>query len=303
MHLHPCLSARPRPITGNRILVSAVLSLLPSLLTAQILSLTHYSDLIDVEDEVTVFATVQTLGFNQLSQGTYTEVGNTVPIADFASLNGFAKFDPALGTLNEVRFTIEVWAYAEVEIESFDIVDPSAAFSLEWDPEGMVLLQTSIIYSPTGGSAGYSITFDTGGFGSVIGDLDQDPSDWGADEGEFFYSAVDWTEYGGFAPEGGNTATSGSLLTSDPIFVVSDFVGDGTVSGLGLVTSGEFDTSNILLENLSEAYISAFVGLDPGTVTLEYIYTPVPEPAAAAFLAGAAAIVLLITRSRRLRVE
>ena len=98
---------------------------------------------------------------------------------------------------------------------------------------------------------------------------------------QFSYEETTDVTYGGFS-EGGTTVTSGSLDFSNPNFVASDFVGSGNV--MGLRVQNNFLLSNepsmVQLNNLQGAFIEPQLGFQAGNATLQYVFTPVPEPAA-----------------------
>lgn len=213
---------------------------------------------------------VQTIPFTGGSNGTFTNLlSGPVYLGVGEPLTGFQQFDPALGTLTEIRFTAEVRATFDITLSADQVDDEGSLFTVQFEG-GSDLLQVSVIYNPTGEIFGKSMTFDVDSPGSVGVD-GADPFDWGAPDG-FFFSDSTGNEFGGFA-FGGNTATEGSLPTSDPDINLSDFVGIGTVPGLTISYNAQIE-NNGSLENVPDAFIEVEISLDPGAATLQYVYTP-----------------------------
>jgi hypothetical protein len=237
---------------------------------------------------------LQTAPFAFAEDGTFTDLdGSPLPLNASQPLSGFTKFDSNLGTLTEILLTAEVRATINVSIEASDIADPESFFKVYFEDNSF--FQTSIIYSPTGESFGLSVTFDLDGFGSVGEDALLDPADWNGPDDFFFFDSTS-NEYGGFA-NGDTTPTSGSLLASS--LVLSDFVDDGgigSVSGLQIAHIADIDTTP-MLENINSAFVDVSIALDAGNATLQYVYTPVPEPKTFALILGL--IILVFLRFRR----
>jgi hypothetical protein len=214
---------------------------------------------------------VQTLPFTGGSDGTFTNLlSDPINLNIGEPLTGFQKFDPALGTLTEIRITAEVRATFGVGVSAEQVDDENSPFTVRFEDSGSDLLQVSVIYNPTGENFGKSLTIDNANSGSA-GATGADPLDWGA-PGGFSFSDSTGSEFGGFAGEG-DTPTEGSLLTSDPDINLSDFVGTGTVPGLSITYAAQIENTGSL-ENVPEAFIEVEIGLEPGSVTLQYVYTP-----------------------------
>jgi hypothetical protein len=218
---------------------------------------------------------LQTIQVGSDSNGIYTDLdGNEVQVATDQALSGFTKFDPGLGTLVEVLFTVEVNASVDVELCTSELDDPGQPFSVYLDPGGAALLQVGIVYSPTGEAFGKVVTLDSGGLNSV-GVQDGDPDDYTFEE-MFYFQASTTTEYGGFS-NGGDTATEGSLPASDPDLKPADFIGTGNVVGLSFFHIAIIPTSQpqySTVSNVFNAYVDLSVAHQGGNVTLQYVYEP-----------------------------
>ncbi|NBB79479.1 MAG: PEP-CTERM sorting domain-containing protein [Verrucomicrobia bacterium] len=244
-------------------------------------------------------STPQIISFAGDSDGTFTNLfpGANIDLSLFIPLNGFTKFDPSLGTLNEVQLSIEVDATVSVAIESDSIIDDQSFFDLFLEDTDS-LFQVSAAYRPGGGSAATALTFDIGGFGSV-GDLSLDPADFSFPD--FFYSDDVDDRFGDQFLQG--IPSEGTLLTSDPDYIASDFEGFGTVvaDALGIEFIAELDAGSFSfqIDNLDDAFIEFEVALSGGDATLIYDYTPVPEPASLPIIFGAIVTVCAVGRRRR----
>lgn len=239
----------------------------------------------------------QGINFPLFGDGTFTnlESGTPVVVSQTWDLDGFNKFDPSLGTLTEVRMTAEIRTEILVQVETSEIIDESSLFSLLLDDSDS-FFQTDLAYNAGNGPTGRSVGGEVGGFGAV-GDVDLDPVDYSA-EGFYFIDSSS-AEYGGFA-NGGSTLTSGSIFATDTDFLESDFVGTGTVTGLELITYAEVDPVNLITDNIGSAFIAVNSTVYTGTATLEYVYTPVPEPRSYVFGAGILAfLICLVSRRKR----
>ena len=239
----------------------------------------------------------QAINFDSFEDGTSTdlEASTTVTVSQTQPLGSFTKFDSSLGTLTEVRLTAEIRTEVFVQIGSDEVIDESSPFSLFLDDSDS-FMETDLVYNAGNGPTGRSVGGEAGGFGSV-GDTDLDPSDFSAEGFFFFDSASD--EYGGFA-SGGSVLTSGSIFATDADFLESDFVGTGTVSGLQLISFAEVDPVNLIIDNLASAFIEVSTTTDAGEATLEYGYTPVPEPRPLVAVVGILALAIGVLRRRRI---
>ncbi len=218
---------------------------------------------------------VQTMSFERAGDGTFTDFFSDVFLDASQPLDEFDKFDPALGTLTEILFTIEVSASIELMVCADELSDEGELFSVRFEEGPGSSVQGSIIYAPSGENFGLSVTSDFGGINSV-GDEDLDPVDYTVN-GFFYFEESDREEFGGFA-FGGNTVSAGSLLANHPDVNLSDFVGTGTVSGLSFNVIANLSNAGTL-NNVPFAGIEASVGFEPGDATIQYVYTPGVGPA------------------------
>ena len=214
---------------------------------------------------------VQTVQFAGDTEGTFTDL----LLDDFQlnideALTGFQKFDPALGTLTEIRITAEVRATFNLTVSADEVEDVDSPFTVRFEDQVSDVLQAGVSYSPTGENFARVLTFDTENPGSA-GVEDEDPTDWGAPEDFYFWDSTE-REFGGFANEG-DTPSEGSLSTSDPDINLNDFVGTGMVEGLSFFYIAILANTGVM-ENVPAAYLEVEIGLDPGAVMLQYVYTP-----------------------------
>ena len=74
----------------------------------------------------------QGINFSSFGDGTFTdlEFGSPVILSQVQPLDSFTKFDPSLGTLQEVRLTAEIRTDISVLVESSAIIDEFSLFSL-----------------------------------------------------------------------------------------------------------------------------------------------------------------------------
>lgn len=203
---------------------------------------------------------------------------------DTVPLTGFNQFDPALGTLNEVRIRLGIDAswdlFAEVDPD-FNIIDPGSTFAIDFATDSFI--EAGIFYQPTGAniliSAAVDAYFDPFQL-FFIGDIDN-PSDGDGDSfGELNLSGSE---------------TTGSLFPGINNFNSADFVGTGTVQGLELGFFVPLDDF-WFTENLNSATVELTYSLAATEVTIDYLYDPIPEPSSFLLLAAGLG---LITRRRR----
>ena len=215
---------------------------------------------------------VQTLSFASASDGGFHNLlGSPIFVGANQELNGFTRFDPSLGTLTEVRFTVQVNARVSVTVSAQQVTDEQSPFTVVLDSGPTDVRQASLIYNPTGANFGRSVTFDNAQV-NPVGGSSLTPGDWGAPE-NFAYQENQEEFFGGFA-NGGDTLSTGSLLTSDPDVNLADFVGSGAVPGLQFALLCQFENVGTA-ENVPEAFVEVSVEFAAGEATLQYIYTPV----------------------------
>jgi len=184
----------------------------------------------------------------------------------------------------------------DIRVETDDLVDSSQLFSLSLGEAALTVLQASLGYNPTGSPFNYALAFDNGGFSSVGGE-DLNPSDYTSSFG-LFYDDSTSGEFGGFA-FGNSDVTSGVLDATSSFFVADDFIGTGFVNGLNIGPFIQLEMTDLRLENINSAFAEVSVGLDAGTATLQYEFTPVPEPSVYALVFGFAGVVCVFARRRK----
>ena len=237
-----------------------------------------YSAPLSTQAAVTI---VQAFTFNNYSSGAFYSSND--PFDGFftferATSPVFTKFDPSLGTLERVLLSIVIdveWS-ADVSVISVPNEDPydlSANFGeLEagfyYEPSETIVLLSPISELSNVISTNVSGTGNDNGFESDFGSF--------GDASDSFV---------------------GTIEANEPDFVVSDFVGTGNVEGLsiGLFTVATVDWT---LVNVDEASGNLDYTLFGGEATLQYEYTPIPEPATFGLLMGLAGW-LLVIRLRR----
>jgi hypothetical protein len=113
--------------------------------------------------------------------------------------------------------------------------------------------------------------------------VDGNPEDFTDGDGNFSFSNEESDDFGGYA-DGGTTLTLGSIFPTDVGFLLSDFVGTGTVEALLFLGLGQIDDVQDGFSNVDDVFIEVEIGYQPGEVTLQYVFTPVPEPGSLALL-------------------
>lgn len=173
------------------------------------------------------------------------------------TVTGLPKFDSSLGTLTGISLDIAFDFSYSLQIEAYDVVNPSLAHSVEFSTS---FTDIEIIYNGTQ-------------FGHVIG---SQALEGGLGCSESSGSDVCFNDFfdSGFFDETG----LGDIVTASD-YVESDFVGVGDVEALDVwFVAYEFGS---LLENSDDYVGDLSFNNDPGTVTIHYEYSPVPVPAAA----------------------
>ena len=194
---------------------------------------------------------------------------DSVPLAgtNWTSSITVPKFDPALGILNSIKFTLDGHVEGLAQFESEDgspttvTMNLSAKLKLQ-RPDGSLLVEVIPLVSTTDNVTAYDGTFDfDGGSGRTYSSLSNDKSD-------SFTSPPPASDLALFTGSGNITMPVVATVNS-------------TVSGGGQLTA-YFQTS-----------ASA-----QGTVV--YDYTPIPEPSGmVAILAGLSSLAGLVVRHRR----
>ena len=214
----------------------------------------------------------QTISFDSDGDGTFTDFpGPGVNLGAGQPLDTFTKFDPSLGTLTEVLFTVQVSGSVEAILSAEELLSPEDPFSIALDSGPEDYIQASIIYGPTGDTSGYSLTFDLADI-PFLGVEGIDPSEYGAPEGFYFEEFGD-SFFGGYS-DGGETLSEGNLLVSNPAFNPVDFIGTGNVTGLSFDAFAAFGSFGNI-DNLAGAFLEASIYFDAGNATIQYVYTPV----------------------------
>ncbi|MGB6222765.1 choice-of-anchor E domain-containing protein [Haloferula sp.] len=229
--------------------------------------------------------TSQTIGFNTVFGGNFYDSSNSgesgTGYLDSISLSGFNKFDPALGTLTEVRVSLNIQASWNLGLQINDpdsqIIDPGNPFSIDFSLQSAI--EAGVFYTPTGSNRLVSVATDTT-FDSIGLNFTGDTGNTSASTGDSF----------------GNPTAQGSIFPGVDEFNSADFVGVGTVQELTFGLLVPLDDIWIT-DNLNSAEAELSYQLEESDVTLEFIYTPVPEPSF--LLLSLAGTVIGLTRRRR----
>lgn len=246
---------------------------------------------------------VQTASYGTVEDGIFTDFGSSSFIGFNVPLTGFKKFDASLGTLERILFTLESEISATGTLE---YVFESTATTPEED-ENFGNFASITVDQPVQTDITYSDSPSTG----VLAVSDQFSLIFSEDDvsvDESGYSTPDSTlifEYFGSEQtvNEGPSTSSGALET----FGISDFSGspldDVDALSVGFfVPIDEFSVSSQSdFGDLdpSEIFIDLTVVMQAGTGTLQYEYTPVPEPASAGTLLGLIALLGIFSRRSR----
>lgn len=187
-----------------------------------------------------------------------TNAGAVFDLTATQPVTGVAKFDESLGTLVGVTLTADFEVLAELEIDGGGAIDSEAGVAA-----GFVLefLRGAIVYRPAG-----SPTVE------VLASADQAPGVSCSASASAGACAGLTT---GVQSVGGSVELS-ALGSFDP----SDFVGAGDVTAL-LAELRAPSGGAFTLTNLSDASADLAATVSRLSLTLEYDFIPVPEPAAA----------------------
>ncbi len=169
---------------------------------------------------------------------------------------GISKFDPALGTLTEVNLSADFEALISLFAGADDVIDEAQSHSLDFDVD---FVDAFIGYSPSSADSTI-VVVDATFFPAVScsGEPFDDPC-----FDEFFDEA--------FISDGTDLMTFGS-------FEPADFVGAGDVVVLEAIIAMPTG-GNFILDNVGGASADIETEMLYTDLTVEYVYTPVPEPA------------------------
>lgn len=201
----------------------------------------------------------------------------------FEEVVGIPKFDPSLGTLTDIIVEIEeetLFYYVDGGVIGTELDDSEPGFSVEFYAPGDIGLWYETPDSLS------SVIFETFELSGICGG---GPGDGECEDGIFMFSASD-----------GVLSGSASILSE---VVLSDFVGAGDVEtlilALFLADTGDFFVENA--EGSAEVFWDVYAGVSSSpedeVVSVTYVFTPVPLPAAAWFFG--VSLVGLMTMKRR----
>ncbi len=192
-------------------------------------------------------------------------------------ITGISKFDPSLGTLTGISLTAQFESIFNVLVLATSVIDFGLSHSVDFAADSM---QVSIDYSPASSGTTYilhSYESDVSAFCSsgptIIGNECFD---------EFFdhYIAND---------------TADVFALSE--LILSDFVGEGPVDTLSAMITVPRDGA-FTLDNVSGAEAYAEADMANIDLTVEYEFTPIPEPMTIAMLAGILSAAAFFLRPR-----
>jgi len=226
----------------------------------------------------------------------YYESGNAGSYGfDYVELTGLQQFDPSLGTLTGIDFTITVeaeWGFG-IDGTAADLGSPmSVEFYLE------DVLEAGLYYSP--GAAFNSIWDVATSFSDTIGL-------------GFYAGPEEFDEFGYYGDYAGDTfgdywyfgePNEGFVDLGDSDLELSDFVGTGMVTGLAVGSfyplGGEW-----ISDNAAETYAYLDTTLYPGEVTVTYTYddsiSVIPEARSMSLFVAFVACLGLVSARRRPR--
>lgn len=243
---------------------------------------------------------VQTISF---SSSSLLEAGagleDSFFMATARSLDGFTKFDPSLGTLTNIFLSVEVDVSLRLELIATELDPPDAGtFTVRFESVAPNFVRTGIIYNSSDPGRFLNVTSDEaiiptiGVIDALTEDFDFDP-----DFGDGFFEETT-INFGGFA-NGGTTLATGSIDPFDLNVDISDFVGTGLVTGLRLRTLARINAGvGFTVENINNPFLGVESRFQAGNATLQFVFTPIPEPSSAA-LVLLAALGLAARRRRR----
>jgi hypothetical protein len=197
-------------------------------------------------------------------------------------LGGLDKFDPALGTLNQILIKpgssmgvapyLYHYSEAQITINSAGMIDFEVTPPFPADG--------GIYYLPSNSNFITSVSVIESDFYSYYSEF--------ADAGDDILFLTD---------EGLDLPESGNVMEISGFFA-DDFVGTGEVTaleyGVFLPQSVEF---TVVSSNIDFLEVFVQLELEAGYMDVEYHYTPVPEPRASAFIAALGALWLCRRRA------
>lgn len=198
--------------------------------------------------------------------GTFTDFpGGQVILNIGETLDEFTKFDPALGTLTEVKFSFDYVARTRVSIEADSVFDFDAPFDLFFDgSQEDNYTDIAVIYFPSNDVFGYSLVVEPLGFPSV-GVIGEDPFQYEF-LGNFYFQESDEFEFD-------EVEVEGFLSADDARMNLSDFVGEGMVNGLSFSMYGDISLVGEI-NNIETAFLQPEIEYEIASVTLQYEYIP-----------------------------
>jgi len=203
---------------------------------------------------------------------------------DHTQVSGLDKFNPALGTLDAVLFTLNTSAEYSYDLNADGPIDPAVDFTA--DVSGLSShVYTAVTWVPGGGG---TTVFSSPVFVGIMP------------------SCIGPAGSSGCSDSGGPTTEAVNAVGADITSVVSmpDILGTGSIDpaiftvGVGYPGALTFD-----LVNIAGATLDVTVDYPSGgTVDLEYLFTPVPLPAAVWLLVSALLMLFGVrTRHQRMR--
>ena len=190
-------------------------------------------------------------------------------------VTGIDKFDPSLGTLNTVTLFAEFVSDVETSVSADAVDTDSDPHYVEFDGD---FLQAFIGYSPGGGGSTFTLVSSNYVPFASCGD--------GEFSGGCFDSVFD-----------SNHANSSDVVSNLASYDSNDFIGVGPVTTLRAIIAIPED-GTFFLDNVDTASAEIAAYMSNISLTVEYDYTPIPEPTSAllALLAGCA----MLTSRRRI---